>query len=865
LIDVEFAQDEEQLLYTDDSISVESCRITNSAGTLRLAASLLGLKHDEDYKLLANLLTKHKSASLAQGMRDGLVKFLYSELFDWLVQHMNHSFSNENNNDSIKSQIGILDIFGFDRRATLEQLCINYANERILQFFMHNTFSQDLQAQEEIPYVPMPFQDNSSCISLFENNSVSLFSILDDECLRGLAPRDHKYHNKICQVFAPSSSEKHSDYFVVKNMKNVRYGFGIKHFAGVVEYDARGFVQTNRDNTFSTSMPLVSLFQSRCKLEIVKNFFSKHHRKENITMCTQFTSQIDVLLQQILKPTQPHFLFCIKSNKVLDQMRSFRLIEAIELQRAGYSLHVSLSSFARRYALIVPIALRDLRRQRYCRKDNTLRTICKNILADPRVQEILHEEIGIAECCIVGKTRVFFKDLSTRHVLECLRIEAASILLTKAQARFRGSKIRNARSGTLLARARARYLAHRFAWARLFLQRWSRGALTRKLLVRYRTAYEELLKLHKTDMDDQVLESLLDDILIPLFGTERDGGRSPKKRANLLLANSRCTIGLPEQVRFKINQAIQDLRSVRSRRVLLESVTHVSDAMEFKSLLSNISALGLEDTPQVKWAQARFGKFIDRFDLLDDFKFFLQDPVAGAHKMNNLFTEADHLGLSSDDIVQQAREECQRLGGLSILDARAALRSAVENVNANQITTCLIKLCSESENFSTQEIESWPEVRAAHAMQRMLEFESIASNPNQQRFVLTDNLIQLCARIEAASNDSNSQRIAEAALRHATSSELVFDQVSRAYKWRVLFCEWLYDTTFDNDRTNTFCGMCINEARQAYHTSGLIGPISSIKTASHSSSFLESPEQERLYSRSRPNTPSKSEYAAGFS
>lgn len=73
---------------------------------------------------------KFKMSEAIDG-RDTLSKALYGNLFDWIVKKVNASLKN----DEAPYSIGILDIFGFEifEMNTFEQLCINYANEK-LQF-----------------------------------------------------------------------------------------------------------------------------------------------------------------------------------------------------------------------------------------------------------------------------------------------------------------------------------------------------------------------------------------------------------------------------------------------------------------------------------------------------------------------------------------------------------------------------------------------------------------------------------------------------------------------------------------------------------------------------------------------------------
>ena len=79
----------------------------------------------------------------AKNIRDSIAKELYSELFVYIIKKINKKMKkeeNENNNNGYN--ISILDIFGFENfeENSLEQLCINYANERLQQYFNQVVF-----------------------------------------------------------------------------------------------------------------------------------------------------------------------------------------------------------------------------------------------------------------------------------------------------------------------------------------------------------------------------------------------------------------------------------------------------------------------------------------------------------------------------------------------------------------------------------------------------------------------------------------------------------------------------------------------------------------------------------------------------
>lgn len=68
---------------------------------------------------------------------------LYGALFSWIVNKVSNSMAAEPN-ASCASSIGVLDIFGFEVMPvnSFEQLCINYANEKLhQQFVRYDTYT----------------------------------------------------------------------------------------------------------------------------------------------------------------------------------------------------------------------------------------------------------------------------------------------------------------------------------------------------------------------------------------------------------------------------------------------------------------------------------------------------------------------------------------------------------------------------------------------------------------------------------------------------------------------------------------------------------------------------------------------------
>lgn len=90
-------------------------------------------------------VVSHISKEQALEARDAFVKAIYGKIFFMIVDKINSAIHKSSPKSRIS--IGVLDIFGFEQFETnsFEQLCINFANENLQQFFVKHIFKVRFQ------------------------------------------------------------------------------------------------------------------------------------------------------------------------------------------------------------------------------------------------------------------------------------------------------------------------------------------------------------------------------------------------------------------------------------------------------------------------------------------------------------------------------------------------------------------------------------------------------------------------------------------------------------------------------------------------------------------------------------------------
>ncbi|XP_028300925.1 unconventional myosin-VIIa [Gouania willdenowi] len=484
------------------------------------------------------------SAQAVDG-RDAFVKAIYGKLFIWVVDKINIAiYKPPEEEKKVRHSIGLLDIFGFENfdQNSFEQLCINYANEQLQQFFVRHIFKleQEEYARENIVWKHIDYKDNQQTLDVLANKPMNMLALIDEE---SNFPKgtDATLLQKLNQLHG-----KGRIYLPPKN--NYETQFGIQHFAGEVFYDSKGFLEKNRDALSSDLIQLVETSSNKLlKRTFQKDLSSSNAIKISInpkmtittpknslrvvadkkrvpTLVGQFRLSLDSLMKT-LTVCQPYFIRCIKPNDFkkpmlfdrelcMTQLRYSGMMETIRIRKAGYPVRYSFDEFLQRYRVLLKTYRCDPKTES---KKKCCETICASVLGGEGDWK-------------TGKTKIFLKDnhdtmlelermkeLNTKALLiqkvlrgykyrrEFLRKREAALVIQKNWRGHKGRKLyRVVRLGfaRLQANVRSRQIQHQYRRKReaaLLLQAQVKGYLARKEWQRKRTAVI-LLQAHTRGM-----------------------------------------------------------------------------------------------------------------------------------------------------------------------------------------------------------------------------------------------------------------------------------------------------------------------------------------------------------------------------
>uniref|UniRef100_A0A8C2PW57 Slow myosin heavy chain 2 n=1 Tax=Cyprinus carpio TaxID=7962 RepID=A0A8C2PW57_CYPCA len=536
---------------TEDADKVAYLMGLNSADLIK------GLCHPR-VKVGNEWVTKGQSVQQVNYSIGALAKSVYEKMFLWMVVRINQSLDTKQPRQYF---IGVLDIAGFEifDYNTFEQLCINFTNEKLQQFFNHHMFvlEQEEYKKEGIEWVFIDFgMDLAACIELIEK-PMGIMSILEEE--------SKLYDNHL------GKSNNFQKPRIVKGKPEAH--FSLVHYAGTVDYNISNWLVKNKDPLNET---VVGLFQ-KSTMKLLSVLFANYAASDAGKSAKGGTKKKGSSFQTVsalhrenlnklmtnLRSTHPHFVRCLIPNEtktpgamenplVMHQLRCNGVLEGIRICRKGFPNRILYGDF----------------KQRYCKFNQLCVYRILNPAAIPEGQFIDNKKgaeklLGSLDIdhsqYKLGHTKVFFK-AGLLGTLEEMRDDRLALIITGIQSRSRGilsrmefQKIVERRDALLVIQwnIRAFMGVKNWPWMKLYfkIKPLLKSAETEKEMANMK---EEFLKLKEAYAKTEARRKELEEKMVSILQEKNDLQLAMQsEQDNLADAEERCEGLIKNKIQFE--------------------------------------------------------------------------------------------------------------------------------------------------------------------------------------------------------------------------------------------------------------------------------------------------------------------------
>uniref|UniRef100_A0A8C4XAJ4 Myosin-7 n=1 Tax=Erpetoichthys calabaricus TaxID=27687 RepID=A0A8C4XAJ4_ERPCA len=540
---------------------------------LNSADLLKGLCHPR-VKVGNEWVTKGQNVQQVMYSIGALAKAVYEKMFNWMVLRINQSLDTK---QARQYFIGVLDIAGFEifDFNSFEQLCINFTNEKLQQFFNHHMFvlEQEEYKKEGIEWEFIDFgMDLQACIDLIEK-PMGIMSILEEECMFPKAS-DTTFKAKLYDNHLGKSNNFQKPR-VIKGKPEAH--FALMHYAGTVDYNIMNWLVKNKDPLNETvvglyqksALKLLSiLFANYAGADSAQETKGKGAKKKGSSFQTVSALHRENLnkLMTNLRSTHPHFVRCIIPNEtktpgkmdnplVMHQLRCNGVLEGIRICRKGFPNRILYGDFKQRYRILNPAAIPE---GQFIDSKKGAEKLLGSL-------DIDHSQYKF------GHTKVFFK-AGLLGQLEEMRDDRLSAIITRIQAQSRGllsrieyKKIVERRDSLLVIQwnIRAFMGVKNWPWMKLYfkIKPLLKSAETEKEMANMK---EEFLKLKEAYEKSEARRKELEEKMVSLLQEKNDLQLQVQaEQDNLADSEERCDQLIKNKIQLEakskeLNERLED-------------------------------------------------------------------------------------------------------------------------------------------------------------------------------------------------------------------------------------------------------------------------------------------------------------------
>merc|ERR1719402_1067983 len=371
----------------------------------------------------------------------GIARAIYERTFRLIADKCNETLIDPTMKKC--SYIGVLDIAGFEifDYNGFEQVCINFCNEKLQQFFNNHMFvlEQEEYVREGISWANVDFgMDLQKCIDMFEK-PMGVLSIFEEESLFPKAT-----DATFCEKLHTNLLGKWPNFAKPSPRPDPDAHFAVIHYAATVSYNLIGWLEKNKDPLNDTIVELIKNGGNKLLIECFKDHpgqplenpkddGGRKKKGGGKTVSSYFKGQLDDLMNVLYK-TDPNFIRCVVPNThkipggvepdlVMHQYQCNGVLAGIAICRMGFPNKMPYPEFKVRYNILAAKAVAK------AKNDKGVGMAVMLVTKIP------------AEKWRLGHTKVFFR-AGIGGLMEEIREDKIGSVLSWLQAGARGKQSR---------------------------------------------------------------------------------------------------------------------------------------------------------------------------------------------------------------------------------------------------------------------------------------------------------------------------------------------------------------------------------------------------------------------------------------
>merc|ERR1712109_316391 len=454
---------------------------------------------------------KGSTCTAAANSVAGIARAIYERTFRIVVDKCNETLCDPTMKKV--TYIGVLDIAGFEifDYNGFEQICINYVNEKLQQFFNQHMFTleQEMYVREGLDWANVDFgMDLQKCIDMFEK-PMAFLAIFEEESLFPKAT-DATFAEKLMTNMLGKWTQ-----FAKPNPRpDPDAHFAVIHYAATVSYNLTGWLEKNKDPLNDTIVELIKNGGNSLAIECFKDHpgqpleapkdQDRKKGKGGKTVSSYFKGQLDDLMISLYK-THPHFIRCVvptphktpggvEPGLVMHQYQCNGVLAGIAICRAGFPNKVLYPEFKERYNILAAAAVAKAKKDK-----DAAGAVMKVIQLDP-------------EKFRLGHTKVFFR-AGILGFMEEVREDRIGAVLSWLQAQARGKaarlvfkKLQDQKLALYCLQRTIRnyYIGKTWLWWQMYTN--LKPQLKCSKFAQYKAEYEEKIAIAEANIDKAVAE-----------------------------------------------------------------------------------------------------------------------------------------------------------------------------------------------------------------------------------------------------------------------------------------------------------------------------------------------------------------------